>query len=357
MPAPSLSIIVPVFNVERYLHECVNAILAQRFTEFEVILIDDGSPDGCPEICDAYAKQDPRVQVIHQANEGPQSACIRGLRMSRGKYIGFVDSDDWIDPGMYADMMAEIELSHADIVQCGLRCVGSTSSSDLGTPKETRVFDKDAVRRDLAPRLLTFYQYEDPLVRPARGNKVFRRDLLVRNTGYCDTGIRFGEDMNIVLPALLDASTVICLPRCYYNYRANESSITRSPKPGLWSQNRLLFAAIDKVCADKSLDLQPYAHGYFNYMVLITIINYGVTPQSYAESISGIRAVLRENPARGSLPQLAVSSMGWTPRAVHLLLRLHLIPLVPPFLRIARTLRNYKGKVGVFARSIRRTRP
>ncbi|MDR2409141.1 MAG: glycosyltransferase, partial [Bacteroidales bacterium] len=92
-----LSIIVPVYKVEPYLRRCIDSILAQTFTDFECILIDDGSPDGCPAICDEYAEKDKRIMVIHQENEGVSAARNAGLDIAKGEWIGFVDSDDWCD--------------------------------------------------------------------------------------------------------------------------------------------------------------------------------------------------------------------------------------------------------------------
>ncbi|MBT2679817.1 glycosyltransferase [Bacillus sp. ISL-35] len=98
---PKISIIVPVYKVEKYLHKCINSILAQTFTDFELILIDDGSPDNCGRICDKYARKDSRVSVIHKENGGLASARNAGLDIAKGEYIGFVDSDDWIESDMY----------------------------------------------------------------------------------------------------------------------------------------------------------------------------------------------------------------------------------------------------------------
>src|SRR5574344_2644299 len=98
---PLISIIVPVYKVEQYLDECVQSIRNQTYTNLEIILVDDGSPDRCPEMCDEYAKQDSRIKVIHKKNGGPSSARNIGLNAASGLYIGFVDSDDVIAPNMY----------------------------------------------------------------------------------------------------------------------------------------------------------------------------------------------------------------------------------------------------------------
>ena len=96
--SPEISIIVPVYKVEKYLNECIDSILAQTFTDFELILVDDGSPDNCPALCDAAAEKDSRVRVIHQQNKGLSGARNAGINVARGNWLGFVDSDDMIDP-------------------------------------------------------------------------------------------------------------------------------------------------------------------------------------------------------------------------------------------------------------------
>ena len=95
---PELSVIVPVYNAEKYLHKCVDSILSQTYRDFELLLVDDGSPDQCGRICDAYATQDPRVKVIHKPNGGVSEARNVGLDQAKGNYISFIDPDDWVEP-------------------------------------------------------------------------------------------------------------------------------------------------------------------------------------------------------------------------------------------------------------------
>lgn len=115
---PKLSIIVPVYNVENYLIRCIDSILSQVYQEFEVILIDDGSPDCCGDIIDTYARRDQRVVPVHQDNKGVSAARNAGLRIAKGKYIGFVDPDDWIEPTMYSILINRLEEEDCDIVSC-----------------------------------------------------------------------------------------------------------------------------------------------------------------------------------------------------------------------------------------------
>ena len=113
---PKISIIVPIYNVEKYLPRCIDSILAQTFTDFELILVDDGSPDNCPQICDEYAKKDNRIKVIHKENGGVSSARNIGLDISNGKYLSFVDPDDIINT-KYLDLLYN-SIDDADFVYC-----------------------------------------------------------------------------------------------------------------------------------------------------------------------------------------------------------------------------------------------
>lgn len=116
---PEISIIVPIYNVELYLRKCVDSILAQTFRSFELILVNDGSPDKCGEICEYYKELDPRVVVIHKQNGGLSDARNYGIDVAEGRYIGFVDSDDWIEPDMYEALYGLITAHNADIAVCG----------------------------------------------------------------------------------------------------------------------------------------------------------------------------------------------------------------------------------------------
>ncbi|NST07596.1 glycosyltransferase, partial [Enterococcus faecalis] len=117
---PKISIIVPVYNVEKYLEKCVRSILAQTFTDFELILVDDGSPDSSGAMCDQFAEQDQRVKVIHKENGGLSDARNAGIEIATGEYLGFVDSDDYIADDMYELLYTNIVKEDADLSICGI---------------------------------------------------------------------------------------------------------------------------------------------------------------------------------------------------------------------------------------------
>lgn len=138
---PRLSVIVPVYKVEKYIHKCVDSILNQTFKDFELILIDDGSPDNCGEICDEYAKKDSRVRVIHKENGGQSSARNRGLDIAKGEIIGFVDSDDDIEVNMYKNLIDYMDREKLDIVFCDVYLVRGDRVREQSMYSENKVLN------------------------------------------------------------------------------------------------------------------------------------------------------------------------------------------------------------------------
>ncbi len=131
---PKISVVVPIYKVENYLRECVDSILNQTLKDIEVILVDDGSPDGCPEIVDNYAKHDKRVVAVHQKNAGYSTAVNRGIAMATGEYIGIIESDDWIEPTMYEKLYANAKKYDTDVTKGMFTSYNSTLP--LGTRDE-----------------------------------------------------------------------------------------------------------------------------------------------------------------------------------------------------------------------------
>lgn len=126
----NISVIVPIYKVENYLHRCVDSIINQTYTNLEIILVDDGSPDKCPRICDEYAKKDSRIRVIHKKNGGLSDARNAGLDIATGEYIGFVDSDDYISLHFYQKLINVMKVSDSDIVECEIKKFKDTDEID-----------------------------------------------------------------------------------------------------------------------------------------------------------------------------------------------------------------------------------
>ena len=223
-----LSIIVPVYNVEPYLRRCIDSILAQTFTDFELILVDDGSPDNCPAICDEYAEKDPRIVVIHKENGGISDARNAGLDIARGEYIGFVDSDDFIHPQTYEIALKAAFDYEADIVQWGLLKFQNIDEIEIDSVQQSESAFRNILIFDNVAN--TYYPENIWKISHTVWNKLYKRHIF--------DNVRFpkgliNEDSYILLQTL-DASSkyVIIEEKLYYYYQRADSimHVEYSPK-------------------------------------------------------------------------------------------------------------------------------
>lgn len=215
---PELSVIVPVYNVEKYLPKCIDSILAQTFTDFELILIDDGSPDRCGEICDEYAAMDSRIIVIHQQNKGVSAARNAGLEIAKGKYIGFVDSDDWIEPEMYQILIATANETASELVICGSKQRDESGAFLRNDFPGEGVYDREQLLKAL-------YSVPNPLG-GILWNKLFKREIV--------GSLRFREDMRncedgvFLVQSLFRTCSGVKLSAPLYNVVLRRFSASRS---------------------------------------------------------------------------------------------------------------------------------
>lgn len=214
---PELSIIVPIYNMEKYLEKCVSSILEQTFTNFELILVNDGSTDRSEEICRAFRENDHRVKVISKNNGGVADARNAGIRQAKGSYLGFVDGDDWVEADMFEQLMNICKKYEADISACLVNAVtyDSYKRKPAVEPK-VDVYDSHTAIRKL-------YEGELPSGFSVC-NKIFKRNLF-DNLEFPKG--RIYEDAAIICRLLDRANKVCCVDLCLYNYLTREASITR----------------------------------------------------------------------------------------------------------------------------------
>lgn len=214
------SIVIPVYKVEKYLQSCVDSVLNQTYSDFEIILVDDGSPDSCPLICDQYASTDTRVRVIHQKNAGLAAARNSGTKIAKGDYICYIDSDDYLADNFVLQLLAEKTENNPDIVnykfQEWFENDGHTAECkfDYDVPTEGRslseiycsLIDKDA-----------YYN--------SAWSKIIRRSLLIDNNIQFEEGL-LGEDNEWYYHVVMAAKTVVLVDKPFYIYRRRQGSIT-----------------------------------------------------------------------------------------------------------------------------------
>ena len=234
MVADLISVIVPVYKVEPYLDECIKSISNQTHRNLEIILVDDGSPDRCPQICDDWAKKDPRVRVIHQKNSGSSAARNAGLDIAVGDYIGFVDSDDYIDPDMYRQLLCALKDTTVEACCCSF----------------FRVFDNGRVLADKyafkTDRIMNVQQAIDASFYKRISNAVWGK--LYRRTVF--EAVRFpvgetNEDYPVMVPTIIKAKGMALINKALYYYRKRDGSVTSlghtAPTGAQYLYNNLLL--------------------------------------------------------------------------------------------------------------------
>jgi len=221
---PIISVIVPVYNVEPYLEECVRSIRNQTLRDIEIILIDDGSPDNCPRMCDQYAREDERIQVIHQKNAGVSAARNAGLRVAKGKYIAFVDPDDWVDPD-YLSIMLD-HMVPGGMAVCNFVLEWNPIMKRASTAIHLRKYEAVVLDRTDA---------QSSVLRHSKGDKIKgfswcklydRRLLETQQVAFCED-LTYIEDEVFVLQYLSHITEkVVCVNEICYHYRYRRQSVS-----------------------------------------------------------------------------------------------------------------------------------
>lgn len=223
--SPTISIITSVYDAKAYLPRTVQSILAQTFRDFELLLVEDGSPNGCGDLCDELARLDPRIRVFHKPNGGPASAANVGLDNARGAYVGFVDSDDLIEPTMYQTLYDAIRRTGARIAACTGDAIDENDAPIAGQQVAIRAHGV----RDAQELLLETFQ-TGSFYGPLSWNKLF--DIRVfRDKGiHYDESMFFGDDAS-VLHRVFEGEQAVCLPDVLYHYRTRRGQMTAATFP------------------------------------------------------------------------------------------------------------------------------
>ena len=229
-PNPKVSIVVPVYNVEKYLDRCVQSLRNQTLNDIEIILVDDGSPDNCPKLCDEYARYDTRIRVVHKQNAGLGMACNSGLEIATGEYIAFCDSDDWVEREMYNTLYHTATEENAQMVFSGInRVTENGDSSIMSIPDEYLVTSNTHDINKIALDMIA----SAPDIRKERRIAMSAKTVLYKRTFLNDNNILFesertfiSEDLIFNIDCLSNASTVVEYPKAFYNYFINTNSLT-----------------------------------------------------------------------------------------------------------------------------------
>lgn len=281
-----ISIIVPVYNAEKYLEECINSVLAQEIQDIEVILIDDGSTDNSLAICNRFANMDRRVSVYHKRNEGVSIARNKGLELAKGKYVAFVDADDIVAPDMFAVLLETAEQYKADIVSCSSACVVDEKiiKEEYGTNRIVEYSRKQALATYLIGGEINIGVW----------SKIFKREI-IQNVRFIEQK-RINEDKFFILEAILNSNKFVLNDVTKYFYYKRPESATSKAFDARWFDSLDIADITSNVIKAECEDLVFYSEvnkvkAY--YWILLMMYKNGKSIEKYNEQYKRIVSYLK----------------------------------------------------------------
>lgn len=264
------SVIVPVYNIEKYLEKCVDSILNNTYKNLELILVDDGSPDGCPRMCDTYSEKDKRVRVIHKKNGGLVSARQAGIEIATGDYVVCVDGDDWVSEN-YLELFYEIITTHyPDIICTGYVSVRDKVYTEHILEYPLGYYDKKKIIDKIYPILIE--DEKGCYFIPQIWAKAFKKSLYKQQQLLVDSRISVGEDHACSKPCIYRAASMYLAEECPYYYRINTQSMTNKRKPFEWGGPKAIGLHFESQIDMSEYDFQEQVyrnvvHNVFNVAV------------------------------------------------------------------------------------------
>lgn len=289
---PLFSIIVPIYNVELYLAECIESLLAQTYKNFEIILVDDGSPDGCPAICDKYAEKDSRIHVIHKKNGGLVSARIAGAKIAVGTYVCCVDGDDWIAPTYLEEFAMVIKEHQPDVVCNGF--VRAYEDKQIENPLNYRhgYYNRADIEKEIFPFLIASDTLR--IFTPMVWGKALKRELYVPQQLAVSPSIKIGEDVACTKPCLALAESLYILPGCPYFYRQSPVAMTNRKKIYGWDDPKYVAEHLKRQIDITRRDFAEQLHRLVLYEIFGVTVSQFNRKEPYRLIVKDINLKLKE---------------------------------------------------------------
>ena len=341
---PKVSIIVPVYNVEKYLDRCMDSLINQTLKDIEIILVDDGSPDNCSHMCDDYAKKDSRVKVVHKANAGLGYARNSGLDVASGEYVAFVDSDDYVDTKIYESLLLEAENSGADVVFCKYYTEQTDGTwVDCDEVTKRMEWNNEGINEFLLNIIAT-----EPYVKKERKYGMSVWHSIYRCKIIEDNHIRFyserdvmSEDIPFQVDFLLKAKKLVYIPNTYYYYCLNGGSLTTTFKPEKYERMKSLYQLLNTKLEGVEgyrLRTDKFLIGYVR-VFLIDLYRY-----NYEDKINMIKKICYDIIWKDILKSYKPSYFSIYPRVIYTLMIKKEVKALASFCWFIYYLKQVKGK-------------
>lgn len=255
-----VSVIVPIYNAEKYLEQCLDSIVNQTLKDIEIILIDDGSTDRSADICKKYLSN-PRVTYHHKVNEGLAAARADGISYANGEYIGFVDSDDWIKPEMYEKMYEAAKSNNSDVVFCN--CIQNENGHRFSRELPIGAYDRSKIKKEVLPKTLAFISKDGGkrAIRWSNCMRIYKAETLNKNNIKFDRRLRRSQDLQLTYESMLAAQNFYYLDEPFYHNRVVSDSLSRGYTKNMWPLYTYLIEILYKDTENfKEMDLMDQMH-------------------------------------------------------------------------------------------------
>lgn len=293
METPLFSVIVPIYNVEEYLPKCIESVLSQSFDMWELILVDDGSPDRCSELCDQYAAIDKRIKVVHKKNGGLVSARQAGVAIAHGEYIVCLDGDDWIENDYLSLFEKAIAIYSPDVI-----CCGSTWSypdgKDIkkGNLLPDGYYDRHKIQQEVFPYLIE--NKNGKYISPSLWAKAIRHKIYQQQQQQVNICVNFGEDVACVKPCLYHAQSIVFLESWSYHYRQNPNSMTSKKKVYEWDNPEIIGKHLEKQILMEEADFQEQVNRRVAHMLFNVVVSQFNRKEKFISVVSDIKTQIQK---------------------------------------------------------------
>lgn len=318
MTVPKVSIIVPIYNAEKYLEKCIRSIQEQTLKDIEIILVNDGSLDNSLDICMQYQKKDNRIEVIDQPNGGVSSARNAGLQIAKGEYIGFVDPDDWIDEDMYGNLYSKVIESQSDIIMCnyviekGEKSIPQLLNIDMHILGEKEIREKIILNMIAAPSLNSGAE----TIMGSVWRLVIRNEFVKQHNFSFDQDIPLMEDLVFCIQILLASERLVIDSGTYYHYMMNPESAMNSYRENIKTEQQMVINRLEEILEEYHLlsDCEDRLSIRYVNMILSAIVNevHRANRKKFVAKSKKIKYLCKDTRLKGILQEINIK--GYTIR-------------------------------------------
>ena len=304
---PKLSVIIPIYNSQSTIRKCIDSVRHQTFSDIEIILVDDGSKDESLSICCEYEKEDTRIVVCHKENAGLVAARKTGLSLASGEYIGFVDSDDFIDSNMYFDLMAEAERNGADVIASNLILDYPKYSKECRSLLPLGYYVQKELEEIVIPKMVVYSGFVNYGLIPGVVVKIFKKEILEKALSNVPDVIKMGEDLAITSFSIMEAQSLSIISSAAYHYVQWENSMIRTFSKDRFIDICNLYKCISKI---ERPSYQKQVSLYMCWLLFFMLSELVRSSYSRKEKLKTAKLFLRHETMRKVLKNANTSGLG-----------------------------------------------